>query len=423
MGSMQSASKTIYSEDTFFSNVEFAFKGKGVARLMSREMHTGTIISLNDSTVSNIDFKKKQKYLDSIWNKPVYNLVSDFTFKDIKESELNLGLDLQGGMHVTLEVSPVDILVGLSSNSQDPDFLQAISQARENIKGTQLDFISEFYSEFNTIAPQKNLAQIFATVSNRGRIGFDSSDSEILDIINEEVESAIDRSFNILRTRIDRFGTSQPNIQRLQGTGRIQIELPGVDNPERVRKLLQGVAKLEFWEVSELNETEVSQTIQIIDQFAVSQNILNNNLSEENTEIDNTSQSDDIESLLSGNTENTENTESDDDTEDNQLNNSSSPLLSNLRSEFGGLFYNLEDTMSINTILSDDKVQQLIPNTIKFLWAPLIDNFKIPILYKIVGHRKSWLFVIQFFLIISIFLLGFSDPAQNIKLTAFFALF
>ena len=329
----------------------------------------GEATEISRDNEGNIDFKKKQKYLDSIWNKPVYNLVSDFTFKDIKESELNLGLDLQGGMHVTLEVSPVDILVGLSSNSQDPDFLQAISQARENIKGTQLDFISEFYSEFNAIAPQKNLAQIFATVSNRGRIGFDSSDSEILDIINEEVESAIDRSFNILRTRIDRFGTSQPNIQRLQGTGRIQIELPGVDNPERVRKLLQGVAKLEFWEVSELNETEVSQTIQIIDQFAVSQNILNNNLSEENTEIDNTSQSDDIESLLSGNTENIENTESVDDTEDNQLNNSSSPLLSNLRSEFGGLFYNLEDTMSINTILSDDKVQQLIPNTIKFLWA------------------------------------------------------
>ena len=153
----------------------------------------GEATEISRDNEGNIDFKKKQKYLDSIWNKPVYNLVSDFTFKDIKESELNLGLDLQGGMHVTLEVSPVDILVGLSSNSQDPDFLQAISQARENIKGTQLDFISEFYSEFNTIAPQKNLAQIFATVSNRGRIGFDSSDSEILDIINEEVESAIDR--------------------------------------------------------------------------------------------------------------------------------------------------------------------------------------------------------------------------------------
>ena len=333
----------------------------------------GEATEISRDSEGNIDFKKKQKYLDSIWNKPVYNLVSDFTFKDIKESELNLGLDLQGDMHVTLEVSPVDILQGLSSNSQDPDFLQAISIAKEKIKGTQLNFISEFYAEYKTIAPQKNLSQIFATVSNRGRIGFDSSDSEILDIINEEVERAIDRSFNILRTRIDRFGTSQPNIQRLQGTGRIQIELPGVDNPERVRKLLQGVAKLEFWEVSEINETEVSQTIQIIDQFAVSQNILNN-ASESGTEdeLDNTSQSDDIESLLSGNSDDSDNnstTEATENDDENLLANTSSPLLSNLRSEFGGLFYNLEDTMSINSILSNDKVQQLIPNTIKFLWA------------------------------------------------------
>ena len=333
----------------------------------------GEATEISRDSEGNIDFKKKQKYLDSIWNKPVYNLVSDFTFKDIKESELNLGLDLQGGMHVTLEVSPVDILQGLSSNSQDPDFLQAISIAKEKIKGTQLNFISEFYAEYKTIAPQKNLSQIFATVSNRGRIGFDSSDSEILDIINEEVERAIERSFYILRNRIDRFGTSQPNILRLQGTGRIQIELPGVDNPERVRKLLQGVAKLEFWEVSEINETEVSQTIQIIDQFAVSQNILNN-ASESGTEdeLDNTSQSDDIESLLSGNSDDSDNnstTEAIENDDENLLANTSSPLLSNLRSEFGGLFYNLEDTISINSILSNDKVQQLIPNTIKFLWA------------------------------------------------------
>ena len=333
----------------------------------------GEATEISRDSEGNIDFKKKQKYLDSIWNKPVYNLVSDFTFKDIKESELNLGLDLQGGMHVTLEVSPVDILQGLSSNSQDPDFLQAISIAKEKIKGTQLNFISEFYAEYKTIAPQKNLSLIFATVSNRGRIGFDSSDSEILDIINEEVERAIDRSFNILRTRIDRFGTSQPNIQRLQGTGRIQIELPGVDNPERVRKLLQGVAKLEFWEVSEINETEVSQTIQIIDQFAVSQNLLNN-VRESGTEdeLDNTSQSDDIESLLSGNSDNSDNnstTEAIENDDENLQANTSSPLLSNLRSEFGGLFYNLEDTMSINSILYNDKVKQLIPNTIKFLWA------------------------------------------------------
>ena len=320
----------------------------------------------------NVDFNKKQKYLDSIWNKPVYNLVSDFTFKDIKESELNLGLDLQGGMHVTLEVSPVDILIGLSSDSKDPDFLNAIKIAKQNIKGTQQDLISEFYNEFQNLAPQKNLAEIFATVSNRGRISFDTSDSEILDIINEEVERAIDRSFNILRTRVDRFGTSQPNIQRLQGTGRIQIELPGVDNPERVRKLLQGVAKLEFWEVAEASETDVLQTLQIIDQFAVSQNILNIDNIGDNDGESSSSQDDDLESLLSG--ENTEDNESESSevTDDEDVvteSNLSSPLLANLRSEFGGLFYDLEDTMSINTILSNDKVRQLIPNTIKFLWA------------------------------------------------------
>ena len=320
----------------------------------------------------NVDFNKKQKYLDSIWNKPVYNLVSDFTFKDIKESELNLGLDLQGGMHVTLEVSPVDILIGLSSDSKDPDFLNAIKIAKQNIKGTQQDLISEFYNEFQNLAPQKNLAEIFATVSNRGRISFDTSDSEILDIINEEVERAIDRSFNILRTRIDRFGTSQPNIQRLQGTGRIQIELPGVDNPERVRKLLQGVAKLEFWEVAEASETDVLQTLQIIDQFAVSQNILNIDNIGDNVSESSSSQDDDLESLLSG--ENTEGNESESSevTDDEDVvteSNLSSPLLANLRSEFGGLFYDLEDTMSINTILSNEKVRQLIPNTIKFLWA------------------------------------------------------
>ena len=320
----------------------------------------------------NVDFNKKQKYLDSIWNKPVYNLVSDFTFKDIKESELNLGLDLQGGMHVTLEVSPVDILIGLSSDSKDPDFLNAIKIAKQNIKGTQQDLISEFYNEFQNLAPQKNLAEIFATVSNRGRISFDTSDSEILDIINEEVERAIDRSFNILRTRVDRFGTSQPNIQRLQGTGRIQIELPGVDNPERVRKLLQGVAKLEFWEVAEASETDVLQTLQIIDQFAVSQNILNIDNIGDNVSESSSSQDDDLESLLSG--ENTEDNESESSevTDDEDVvteSNLSSPLLANLRSEFGGLFYDLEDTMSINTILTNDKVRQLIPNTIKFLWA------------------------------------------------------
>ncbi len=316
----------------------------------------------------NINFQKKQKYLDSIWNKPVYKLFTDFTYKEVKESELNLGLDLQGGMHVTLEVSPVDILIGLSSDSKDPDFLLAIQNARENVRGTQLDFISQFYNEFQLLAPDKNLSIIFATVSNRGRIGFDSSDSEILDIINEEVESAIDRSFNILRTRIDRFGTSQPNIQRLQGTGRIQIELPGVDNPERVRKLLQGVAKLEFWEVAEISESEVFQTIQIIDQFASSQNILGSQSENIETEVI-SSQESELEDLFSDNNISENEELSKPDSTEQNISSSTTPLLGNLRSEFGGLFYNLEDTLQINTIINNKDVKQLIPNNIKFLWS------------------------------------------------------
>ena len=317
----------------------------------------------------NIDFGKKQKYLDSIWNKPVYSLLTDFTYKEVKESELNLGLDLQGGMHVTLEVSPVDILKGLSSESKDPDFILAINNAKERVRGTQLNFISEFYSEFQQVAPNKNLSEIFATVSNRGRIGFDTSDSDILDIINEEVESAIDRSFNILRTRIDRYGTSQPNIQRLQGSGRIQIELPGVDNPERVRKLLQGVAKLEFWEVAEVSETEVFQTLQVIDQFAASQNILGIQDIGSDGESSQGEESD-LEELFSENSQDNDvdETPSSDSLNQNLLN-TTSPLLGNLRSDFGGLFYNLEDTIQINTIINDENVRKLIPSNIKFLWS------------------------------------------------------
>ena len=326
-----------------------------------------TSISRDENGI--IDFKKKQKYLDSIWNKPVYNLVTDYTYKEVKESELNLGLDLQGGMHVTLEVSPIDILKGLSSNSQDPDFLMAIDNAKKKVKGTQLNFVDQFYNEFQDLAPQKKLSLIFATVSNRGRIGFDSTDDEIIEIIDNEVESAIDRSFNILRTRIDRFGTSQPNIQRLQGTGRIQIELPGVDNPERVRKLLQGVAKLEFWEVAEANETEVFQTLQIIDQFAAAQIKLNENVDSDNLKLEtSTDQSDDLEDLLTENQEDIENLEND-SIENTDLPSGTSPLLGNLRDDFGGLFYNLDDTLQINSILNDEKIKQLIPSSIKFLWA------------------------------------------------------
>lgn len=323
--------------------------------------------SLSDGSVN---VSEKQRYLDSIWNEPVYDLFGiEYTYKEIKETELNLGLDLQGGMHVTLEVSPIDIIKGLSGNSGDADFLAALAQAKENVKGTQLNFVDEFYSEFKEIAPQKELAQIFATAANRGRISLQSTDAEILDIINTEVESAIDRSFNILRTRIDRFGTSQPNIQRLQGTGRIQIELPGVDNPQRVRKLLQGVAKLEFWEVYQ--QQEIAPVLVSINSLISAEMKKNpGSLTEEEQQ-----NKDDITALLGGDTEGDSLATSEEDSLrkqqlDSLINPKSSPLFELLVNapQYGGLIYNAKDTAKINRILERDDVQALIPATMKFLW-------------------------------------------------------
>ena len=213
-----------------------------------------------------IDQQKKQAYLDSIWREPVLNILgAEFTYQEIKEYELNLGLDLQGGMHVTLEVSPVAIIEGLAGNSRDPQFREALSRAAEDQKeNTQASFSSLFESAYSDITNGGQLSKVFATAANRGRIEFGSTNAEVMEVVNEEVDNAIDRAFQILRTRIDRFGTSQPNIQRLQGTGRIQIELPGVDNPERVRKLLQGVAKLEFWEVYQVSE--ISATLSAMNE-------------------------------------------------------------------------------------------------------------------------------------------------------------
>jgi len=332
----------------------------------------------NTDANGNVDYAEKQRYLDSIWNEPVYNLLGmEYTYQEVKETELNLGLDLQGGMHVTLEVSPVDILKGLSANNQDPDFQAALKTAKENVRGTQLNYVDEFYSAFKQNAPDKSLAYIFANTANRGRISLNSSDSEVLKVINEEVEGAIDRSFDILRTRIDRFGTSQPNIQKIQGTGRIQIELPGVDNPERVRKLLQGVAKLEFWEVHEI--ADIMPTLQSINDKLVKEQQAE--LKASDLTGDNTSTSeegnatDDLSSLL-GDDEGNDSAdtsalaENDSATSnlDSALNNQVSPLFSLIKSQYG-LIYDLKDTATINRILQRNDVQQIIPANMKFLWA------------------------------------------------------
>ena len=198
-----------------------------------------------------LDLKKKQRYTDSLWKEPVY---LGNTLQEVTERELGLGLDLQGGMHVVLEVAPADILRGLAGNTRDPKFNEAVAKAKEAQKSSRASFVDLFTSAYKDVMPGGKLASLFATSANRGKISYQSTDTEVKRVLNDEVEGAIGRAFQIIQARVDKFGVSNANIQRLPGTGRVLIELPGVDNPERVRRLLTGAAKLEFTEVYQLGE-------------------------------------------------------------------------------------------------------------------------------------------------------------------------
>jgi SecD/SecF fusion protein len=325
----------------------------------------------------NVDFAKKQSFLDSVWNEPVYNMLGiEYSYKDIKETELSLGLDLQGGMHVTMEVSPIDIIIGLSGNNDDENFREALKQAEQKQKNSQSDFVTLFVESYNELSPGTGLAPIFANAANRDKgLGFQSSDSEVVKVINEEVEQAIDRSFEILRTRVDRFGTSQPNIQQLPGTGRIQIELPGVENRERVRKLLQGVAKLEFWEVVNFYDQELGSALSVVNNKLVEEQQLQaSEISTGDSDVaDATSPVDDLSSLLDSSDDSTAmatEASADSTALDSLTNTGVSDFFTMMNFDQGGMV-NLKDTGKVNRILRrmmDGDLKGLIPTNIKFLW-------------------------------------------------------
>lgn len=202
------------------------------------------------------DEAKENYYLDSVSNAPVYNLlVKKYTYREAKEREINLGLDLKGGMNVTLEVSVKDIVNALAgANASDPTFQQAMQLATERQQKSEGDFVTLFGQAYEEVDPNAKLASIFLFEFKDKGITVNSTNSEVLKVLKEESDGAIDRSYQILRTRIDRFGVAQPNIQKLEGSGRILVELPGIKDPQRVRKLLQGTAQLEFWETYNFSE-------------------------------------------------------------------------------------------------------------------------------------------------------------------------
>ena len=186
-------------------------------------------------------------YIDSIMNKKVYAGI--YTFKQVREMGIGLGLDLKGGMNVILEVSVPDVIKALADHKTDEAFVNAVNIANKQAASSNSDFITLFIKEYKNQKPDGTLAELFATQQLKDKVNTKSTDAEVEAVVRAEVEAAIDNSFNVLRTRIDRFGVAQPNIQELEGSmGRIMVELPGVKEPERVRKLLQGSANLEFWE-------------------------------------------------------------------------------------------------------------------------------------------------------------------------------
>ncbi|MEO5600809.1 MAG: protein translocase subunit SecDF [Cyclobacteriaceae bacterium] len=327
-----------------------------------------------------VDAIKKQNYLDSVWNKPVYNFLGlkEFTYKEVKNSEISLGLDLQGGMHVTLEVSPIDIIRTFSANSQDSAFQKALTKANLRRKNSQSSFSALFFNAYREDNPGKRLAPLFSNASTVGKISLNDSDEKVINTIDAEIESAIDRSLTILTNRIDQFGTSQPNIQRL-GTGRIQVEIPGAENPQRVRKLLQGVAKLEFWDVIEPNA--ISGALMAINEVLVKEQKAQTSLSlpgEKNQEksLQEALAPDQAKSDTITDLEKSLETAADSSTQglDSLQNANTSPLFS-LSSPPGTFRYDLADTSLINRVFKRADLSGLLPRNVGVFWGHKADRF------------------------------------------------
>ena len=207
----------------------------------------GFVTKYVEDKAAKMGEQEAELYLDSLNSTPFY--LGNYTLKDCRETGIGLGLDLKGGMNVILEVSVPEVVKTLADHKTDEAFLKSVSEAAKEAQESQSDFITLFVKAYKKNAPGKPLATIFATQQLKGKVNTNSSDAEVEKVLRESVDEAVDNSFLVLRTRIDRFGVVQPNIQKIEGqSGRIMVELPGIKEPERVRKLLQGSANLEFWE-------------------------------------------------------------------------------------------------------------------------------------------------------------------------------
>ncbi|MEN8226633.1 MAG: protein translocase subunit SecDF [Bacteroidota bacterium] len=344
-------------------------------------------------SVANGDVRIERSYLDSMKGEVVYNvLFKKYTYQDCKEREINLGLDLKGGMNVILEIAVEDIIRSLAAPQflTDPVFTETMALARQNRIGSQSDFVDLFAEAFEELNPGAQLAQFFMTPETRGEIDFNTTNSDVVTFLKAEAEDAIDNSYNVLRNRIDRFGVVQLNIQKLERQGRILVELPGVKEPERVTKLLTGTANLEFWttyqsaevwgyleeanrilgDINQLDEgSEESESAEVItdEQPEATDETSLLDIPEEELLLDTTGLD-----LLSD----LDSAQVFDDQEaqfyrENPLLAVLTPYLDNQRNFIPGSTVGvvlLKDTAKVNEYLSIPQIRQLFPTDVKFAW-------------------------------------------------------
>ena len=317
------------------------------------------------------DPKGAAHYLDSIQNEKVW--LGSYTLKQCREMEIGLGLDLKGGMNVILEVSVPDVVRALADHKTDEAFNKAVNEAARLQVTSQEDFITLFVREYKKLAPEGSLAELFATQQLKDKITTRSSNAEVEAVLREEVKAAVDNSYNVLRTRIDRFGVAQPNIQTLEGKmGRIMVELPGIKEPERVRKLLQGSANLEFWEtykVSELGSLLASIDSRAHDVLSMDTTTV---AADSATAAPAISAKDSLTAALKGET-----AEANVDMERMKKEHPLFAVLSpNQYKESCVVGYaDYKDTAEVNRILSLDEVKKVMPRDLKLMWGVAASDF------------------------------------------------
>ena len=345
-------------------------QNKGFVKVFALLLTLVCLFYLSFSFVTNYHMGKaaedpqgEQHYMDSMLNEKVW--LGVYTLKQSRDMEIGLGLDLKGGMNVIMEVSVPDVVKVLADHKDDAAFNEAIANAKKQSLTSQSDFITLFVNEYKRLAPESSLATLFATQQLKDKVNTRSTDSEVEKVLRTEVQAAIDNSFNVLRTRIDRFGVVQPNIQTLEGAmGRIMIELPGVKEPERVRKLLQGSANLEFWET--YNASEILPALQSADAklAAIAAPVKETPAEEAAAEEKKEASTEDIAAALEGET--AEQAASQDELA------ASHPLASVLQLNNSGCvvgYAHYKDTAAINSMLANPEVKKILPRDLRLYWG------------------------------------------------------